>query len=374
MSAMAKAAGWVKALFPIRHRDEGRVELAIVRVALALMLANNFLFDLRPAVEAQRPWLGDAVTGAAVDGLSELTFFFKFQYDEQAHPQGMASLWGLRDLWGLLPPSRALPINVPLTFLADPDTFAGGGTDPGSWPWMKLAFAVMLVLFVFGVSPVLSCGCVAFIVIAVGSLRNSQGNTHHGTQIVAMVVLGHWLGYVWHAWKARQWSAALGMAGIAGERVSFFAAQQMAAAAYVVAGATKLLRTGLAWFWDSPNIAIQVLKIGNQHYYGDGDKAKYEHALRVAEWIAAFPNITRLMLGIGLFAELLAFFALYNRKLGLLVGLSLVAMHLIVGYLMQLTFPLNNYILLFYFIPLPFALARMMHGRRGSRESATAGA
>ncbi|MGK0190088.1 MAG: hypothetical protein ACI9R3_005908 [Verrucomicrobiales bacterium] len=349
---------WLKKLFRIAPRDEGTIELAIVRVAIALLLANNFLFDLRPAVESQREWLGDTVTNSSVEVLSQLTFFFKFQYDEQEHPQGMASLWGLRDLWGLAP-SKEL-VNVPLTFLAEPEVFAGGGVDVSQWPLLKLLFAVMLVLFCCGISPIISCGYVTFIVIAIGSLRNSQGNTHHGTQIVAMAMLGHWLGYLWCAWKQRNWKAALTMATMTSQRTSYFAAQQMAAAAYVVAGVTKVLRSGVAWFWDSPNIAIQVMKIGNQHYYGDGNKASFEHAQQVAAVISAHPHITQLMLGAGLLAEFLAFLALYNRKLGLIIGLNLVAMHLMVGYLMQLTFPLNNYMLLFYFIPLPFAVARLV--------------
>ncbi|MCB1099677.1 MAG: hypothetical protein KDN22_29165 [Verrucomicrobiae bacterium] len=359
MTILNRVIEFLKTLFRISPRNEGRVELAIVRIAIALLLANNFLFDVRPVVESQRGLLGDAVTNQSIEVLDGLTFFFKYDYDEQPHPEGMTSLWGVRNLWGLLPESKVLPINIPLQFLADPEIFSGGGTHVSEWPFMKLLFAVMLVFFCFGVSPVVSCGYIAFIVIAVGSLRNSQGNTHHGTQIVAMAVLGHWLGYIWYAWRQRSWKGAVTMATQASQRTSFFAAQQMAAAAYVVAGATKLLRSGFAWFSESPNIAIQVLKIGNQHYYGDGDKAPFDHAQKVAAVISAYPHITQLMLGVGLFAELLAFFALYNKKLGLTVGLSLVAMHLFVGYLMQLTFPLNNFILLFYFIPLPFALSRV---------------
>jgi hypothetical protein len=360
MKFFERVIDWLKELFRIAPRNEGRVELAIVRVAIALLLANNFLFDVRPVVESQRGLLGDAVTNYSVEVLDEMTFFFKYQYDEQPHPEGMTSLWGVRNLWGLLPESKVLPINVPLQFLADPEVFSGGDTRVFEWPFLKLLFAIMLVLFCFGVSPVVSCGYLAFIVIAVGSLRNSQGNTHHGTQIVAMVMLGHWLGYVWHAWLQRSWKGAVALATQASQRTSFFAAQQMAAAAYVVAGATKLLRSGFAWFSESPNIAIQVLKIGNQHYYGDGDKTPFDHAQKVAAVISEYPHITQWMLGIGLFAELLAFLALYNRKLGLIVGLSLVAMHLVVGYLMQLTFPLNNFFLLFYFIPFAYALSRVI--------------
>lgn len=358
MTRTEQALSWLKELFRIVPRSEGKIELGIVRFAIALLLANNFLFDLRPTVESQRELLGDTVTNGSVEVLSELTFFFKFQYDEQAHPQGMASLWGLRDLWGLSPTLDL--VNVPLTFLSNPEVFAGGGIHPTEWPFLKLLFAVMLVLFCFGVSPIVSCGYITFIVIAVGSLRNSQGNTHHGTQIVAMAMLGHWLGYLWYGWKQRNWKATLTMATLTSQRTSFFAAQQMAAAAYVVAGVTKLLRSGLSWFSDSPNIAIQVLKIGNQHYYGDGDKAPFEHAQNIAAIISAHPHITQIMLGIGLLAEFFAFLALYNRKMGLIIGINLIGMHLIVGYLMQLTFPLNNFILLFYFIPLPFALARCL--------------
>ena len=360
---MKKLWGWIKVLFRIEPRNEGRLELAIVRLALAFVLANGFLFDLRPTVDSWRGTLGDAVTDQSIRVLSDLNFFFRYQFDEQGHPSGMSAWWGAYNLWGLTDEPIISERFRDITFWGDPKNFGGGGTSPSEWPFLKMLFAVMLVLFCFGVSPVISWGYVTFVVIAVGSLRNSQGNIHHGSQIVAMTVFGHWLGYVWFALRNRQWSPALLFGGTVCQRTSFFAAQQMAAATYVVAGAIKLLRSGFDWFSESPNIAIQVLKIGYQHYYGDGKTDKLEHAERVAEVISTYPTITQLMLGAGLFAELLAFFALYNRKQGLIFGVSLIALHLFVGYLMALTFPLNIYILLVYFMPLPYALSRLMPRR-----------
>ena len=252
--------------------------------------------------------------------------------------------------------------------MGDPEVFGGGGTDPTKWPLLKMLFAATLVLFVFGVSPVVTAGYLTFIVLAVGSLRNSQGNIHHGTQIVGMAMLGHWLGYVWQALRHRDWRGSLALAGVNIQRTSFFAAGQLVAAAYVVAGVSKILRTGPMWLWDSPNIAIQVLKIGHQHFYGDGNDASLAHAQKVAAVILEHPHLTRIVLGIGLFAELLAFLALYNRKQGFIIGISLVAMHWIIAYLMQLSFPLNIWICLFYFVPLPFLLSLEWVGMLGRRE------
>jgi hypothetical protein len=330
----------LQALFRFEPRDQGGVELLIVRVAIAFVLANNFLFDLRPA--AENWWPG------AVEPLTGLKFFFNYQYDEQMHPSGIANLWVI-------------------TAFGDPDIFGGGGTDMTQWPLLKMAFAVALVLFCLGVSPVVSTGYVLFIVVAVGSLRNSQGNIHHGTQIVSMAMLGHWLGYVWSAISQRDWKAAAVFGGLKAERTSFFAAGQLVASAYVVAGVTKLLRSGPGWVWDSPNIAIQILKIGHQHYYGDGTTAPLLHAQRVSEHILEHPHLARMMLGGGLVVEFVAFLALYNRKMGFVVGISLVVMHAFIGYLMQLTFPLNTWIVLFYFVPLPFVLSCRWAGMRGKK-------
>ena len=58
---------YLSRLFRIEPRDQGRVELLIVRLALAFVLANNFLFDLRPLAQEVYP--------PAVQPLKELTFF-----------------------------------------------------------------------------------------------------------------------------------------------------------------------------------------------------------------------------------------------------------------------------------------------------------
>ena len=340
MNSRSKWIAWGRTLFRFEPRNQGRVELVIVRVAMAFILANTFLFDLRPAAEKWMP--------SAVAPLTDLKFFFNYDYDEQKHPSGMSRFQDI-------------------TKFGEPEFFGGGGSRAAEWPLLKMLFAGALVLFCLGVSPIISTGYLLFIMLAIGSLRNSQGNIHHGTQIASMAMLGHWLGYWWCAIKTRSWKSGLLFGGLDAERTSFFAAAQMAASAYVVAGVTKLIVSGPGWIWDSPNLAIQILKIGYQHYYGDGTTMKLVHAERIMGMVIDHPHLTRLMLGAGLVAELVAFMALLNRKMGLLVGVSLVLMHIFVGYLMQLTFPLNTWIVMFYFVPLPFVLSGCWVGMLGKR-------
>jgi hypothetical protein len=240
-------------------------------------------------------------------------------------------------------------------------------------------FAFAAVLFVFGVTPVLAAGYMLFLMSAVGSLRNSYGNIHHGTQVVSMVILGYWLAYLWrlivNSPNGGTWSQRFFKPGRKVQQCATWWAFQAAVATYVVAGVSKLQISGISWLTDLPYMSLHVEKIGWQHFYGTGEKDLLDQAQEMAALVAGHPWWTRIIVGSGLFLELFAFIALFGRWHAGILGVVLVGMHVMVSRLMQLDFPMNNWVLLIYFINLPFLImwvVKRIGGKRGVSESSAA--
>lgn len=256
--------------------------------------------------------------------------------------------------FGFFQASQTMPVGLAhfldLSFLQDGQVFGG----------LHSLFIIATGLFVLGVTPTLTVGYMLFLMSAVGSLRNSYGNIHHGTQIVAMVVMGYWLAYVWRLLvdspnkESRLQSFLKPNRDV--QQCAMWWAFQAAVATYVVAGITKLRTSGLSWISDLPYMSLHVEKIGWQHFYGTGEEALLIQAQEMASLVASHPWLTRIIVGSGLFLELFAFIALFGRWHAMVFGVALMGMHVMVSQLMQLDFPMNNWMLVIYFINLPFLL------------------
>ena len=133
---------------------------------------------------------------------------------------------------------------------------------------------------------------------AVFTLNNSQGSTHHGYQIVTVTLLAQvcvlWMPQV-HRWCILGWNAFASLQARLFSKLKWkgalpwiperylgwrmvpeglrigdlwvYYSQLAIAGAYVVAGVSKLLRSGVMWIVDSPLIAVQVVKTHSQNYY-----------------------------------------------------------------------------------------------------------
>jgi hypothetical protein len=258
-------------------------------------------------------------------------FFFGFFHAEQTMPVGLAHF-------------------IDLSFLQNGQFFEQ----------LYRLFLLATALFVLGVTPALSTGYMLFIMSAVGSLRNSYGNIHHGTQVVAMVIMGYWLAYVWGIIRSSpngepRLSHFLKPKRETHQRAMWWAFQA-AVATYVVAGVSKLRISGLSWISDLPYMSLHIEKIGWQHFYGTGEEALLIQAQEMSALVAGHPWLTRIIVGSGLFLELFAFIALFGRWHAAIMGITLVGMHVMISRIMQLDFPLNNWVLIIYFINLPFLI------------------
>jgi hypothetical protein len=303
---------FLRKLFRFAPPELGHAELFLGRLLLVLVICGEDFI----------PVLGQI-------GLPG--FFFDIDHDVQRVPNALANF-------------------IDLTFLS----------DPGVWIAVKWIFGVACLCYVAGILPVLSVGWILLVMVGYGTLRNSQGNIHHGTQLISLFVLGQFIGYAYRfvVDEGRQRTLPVAFAHREPHQTAVFYGMQLAVATYIVAGIWKVHRSGFfGWIADVPNLAVQVKKIGLQTYYADGNPAALEHADKMVHWLTAYPWLTSLLIGSGLIFELAAFLALFNRTLCALIGISLYVMHWIIRYVMGLEFGLNEWVLLIFFVNVPFVVA-----------------
>jgi hypothetical protein len=130
---------------------------------------------------------------------------------------------------------------------------------------------------------------------------------------------------------------------------------QVIAAAYVIAGVIKLMRTKGLWIIESPNLSVQLMKTNAQNYY---DKlqtdAVFEQRAALAQYMIDNPNLTRLFLGGGLFIELFAFLLLLNRRWALVMGFFILSLHWGIEMTMGLNFKYQMAVVAIFLVNVPF--------------------
>ncbi len=272
----------------------GKIETLVMRIGLAVMVV---------------------VTLPNVGQMGELT--------AQPNPSGIANL-------------------IDLTFLSNATVYQSGY-------WLTMAG---LLLYVTGVAMPFSLGFATIFHILVLTLYNSQGSQTHSIQVISLVLLAQWVVFLWGAIRRSEAPLKHKLSDLA-----IHYSLQAIAAVYVIAGVIKVIRTKGMWAWNSPDIAVELLKTNAQKYYEyleiDG---AYEHRLKVATWLIENPWLARILLSGGLFLELFAFLALYNRTAGLIGGVFLLLLHYGIEVTMGLDFKNNSAMIWIFLINVPFWL------------------
>ena len=241
-------------------------------------------------------------------------------YTTQPHPNGLAH-------W------------VDLTFLSDPVV----------WPILQGVFVVALLAYAVGVALPWALTYLLLITVGVGTLKVSQGAINHSTQIVGLVLLGQWLAWLRYRWRP------LGDRSPQDLMVEY--AQQMIAAAYTLAGITKIVRSGGRWALDAPLMAPSVVKAHDQHYLSAMQPELFERSLAYGNFVLGHPLLIQVLFGTALLLELFALVALAGRGPALAIGLGLVGMHLGIELVMNIHFPTNQLVVLLFFVQVPFGVA-----------------
>jgi len=216
-------------------------------------------------------------------------------------------------------------------------------------------FYVALLGYVFGRLPLLSTLALLLTNILYGTSANSQGAIHHTGQIVGLVLLGQVLAHTYRLVRHVAGKESLYQSAGHHHRDLIYHSQQLVAAAYVITGISKLVRSGGEWVSTLPNIALQFEKNAAMRYY-DTLVETASPANRVAiDFVIAYPKLAQLFFGTGLFLELFTVLALWNRTTLVLWAVSEI---------MLLGFAFNKSVLLIFFMNLPFWVFRIV-GKRG---------
>lgn len=241
-------------------------------------------------------------------------------------------------------------------------------TFVGQDPWesrMPAIFYGLILLYVTGLLPVVSLTGLFVLHTLMGTFSMSQGASHHIQQIVGFVLLGQCLAAIWALWKTRTWGHFLRP-----ERVDYrdrmvFWSQQMVAASYTVTGLTKLVRSEGKWLEEIPNLVVQFEKNLLMEFYNKLAPSSDKVTVMMVDFINRFPLVAQAMFGTVLLAELLAFFALWNRRIMAIWGLILISMHVVIGVVMKLHFEYNQWVVAIFLVNVPFWICALVR-QRGS--------
>lgn len=271
--------------------------------------------------------------------------FKPFTFDTQEVPRGIAKLLDLTFLSnpGPIDLSSLKRIEVPLL-----GTIRLHG--PG-WFDTVVVLAVLLgALYVWGRGLIVTLPLLAALHTLPWTLSNSQGYTHHGMQLISMVLIVQTLVVWW--WQIRRWRGRPALQLPVRSYLLYYS-QGMIAFAYVACAITKVINSKGLWLFKSNYICIELIKSHRLEYYENLDPTLAGDPA-AALWLLNHPWTTRVIFDIGFFIELLAFVALRNRPWALLTGLAIIAFHRSVWWLMRLEFPMHEWLILIFLVNVPF--------------------
>ena len=201
---------------------------------------------------------------------------------------------------------------------------------------------------------------VTFLFIGTATLNTSQGSIQHHLQAGAMLLVVLSLWYVGCA----IWNKTVPLRALSLEKVHRFVpffAIQVLAATYVVAGISKLEKSGIGWIADTRFAPVALRKTADQHFFSVTDHLPERASglfdglpVLVRGFFLECPWAAGPLLGPGLFLELFAFLALAGRRAALVVGLLIIGFHYAVSEVMNLRFEMNTHLLLIFMVNVPF--------------------
>ncbi|MGI8602023.1 MAG: hypothetical protein ACR2OZ_03390 [Verrucomicrobiales bacterium] len=251
-----------------------------------------------------------------------------FHFASQARPTGLAHFFDL-------------------TFLS----------QPGAMMWVRIGLALLSIPYLFSLGLSVVLPLMTLLHVMVFTYNNSQGYTHHGNQIISLILLAQTFVVLFltiHRWvKHRPYPMR---SGLTRDSYLLYYSQVIIAGVYVTSAVSKMRESDFRWVQNLPNISVQLIKTHRQDFYSNPARSEIRRDADVpmAKWMLENPNSTRLFLGGGLLLEAFAFLCLANRGWAFLIGAMLISMHWIIGKVMRLYFDLNSWAALVFLINIPF--------------------
>lgn len=250
--------------------------------------------------------------------------------------------------------------------------------DPSTLAVCRWLMAGALVLYITHRLAFLAYPTICFLLIASGTLANSQSPqvTHH-SQVIAMVMLAQCVWYFTDLWQRRGKPRDHGQSQ-RWHRLAFYFSIQVFMAGYMVSVVSKMVNSEGRWIERSAYIPVQLEKnILMDHYnvanHPEATKPEAgEHGWfdqldmprKTQELFIARPNLARLTLTTGMLLEAFCFLALAGRRTALFYGLLLMLFHLSISWTMNLTFKYHLALLAMYFVGIPYWISRLVPAAR----------
>lgn len=280
---------------------------------------KSWLDSLCPRPLAEREWMVMRCLLALVTAY-HLSDRQPFTFTTNPHPAGLTHL-------------------ISLTFLGRPGMY---------WALWIIA-APALLFYALGRWQVATTTVIAVLSTLVRSHVNAQGFNQHATQIVTMLWWAQCLVQWAYRMRLRKGGDLHGVWAVGLPGVLFYYSQAAIGASYVLAGLAKLLNSKGMWAWNAPYLSTDIVKSTRQAYYSTLDQA-YAGAVFSAQWLVEHPWLARAGFTWALAIELGAILALRSRAWALLLGLSLIGLHLGIQWMMHLSFIYNEALLLIFFV------------------------
>lgn len=204
------------------------------------------------------------------------------------------------------------------------------------------AAATLCVLYILGRGLTIVLPLLTALHVAVWTYFDSQGSTHHGLQLVSMVLLAQ-TQVVLCRWRASAESLRASL---------WYYSRGMVLFSYCASALTKTIDTRGLWVWRSKYLPIELVKSWRMEYLDKFNPA-FAGDPTAAFWLQQHPLTAQIIFGSGFFLELFAFLGLRDRVWSALVGTLIVLMHFSIGWLMQLEFENHQWLCLIFLINLP---------------------
>ncbi len=228
--------------------------------------------------------------------------------------------------------------------------------EPAAYSAVKAVMLAAGVAFALGWWLPLSASVLALGHLSICTLLASQSPGTHFHQIISQVLLAQALTAIWLSIHRRvRGTVPGGHEGLTPASWLLYFAQGVVVVGYVTSAVTKLHRSAGLWLTDLPKAPLALIRTHTQAHYTNpvGEPPPLPS---MAVWFIEHPTWTTLIFAPGLFLELFAFLALWNRAFSSVMGLGLIALHRGIALIMALYFPLNELCLLIFFVNLPWWL------------------
>jgi hypothetical protein len=222
--------------------------------------------------------------------------------------------------------------------------FSAWFTRPSAHGVVLVLGAVLSLGYLWGRGLLWWTAGLCLLLCSVRSYFNSQGYTHHGTQLVTLCLLTQCLTLGWLRWRKPD---------VSHSSYLIYYTQGIILISYVASALTKIINSKGLWLWRSKYICVEFIKTHRLDYHRELDPTLAGDP-PLALWMLHHPLLTQILFAGGFFIELLAIAGLHSRKWALWTGIVIIVFHQTISRVMKLHFDNHQLLAAVFLVNLPF--------------------